>query len=268
MLSRPKYKFLIKLRQNIWNTSKPLKFKRLKWKKIKRVLFIDFYKERRKFFKRKYFFLNNFRRRNFFNLLLNTKKIFVNLFGPLKRNQMSYIIRKSIGKGIVKKVNFLGFNQIGVKNIKYNDTLYLMRSLELTLLATLLRSGIFSNIFIYLHFIKSGCVLINGIVIKNPFFKLNLGDIITLDINLLKKIFNNIDFFDNKELINVKSKLLKKRKFKKQSKINVCKSKHIIKIIGKNFFKLIVVKYPEFSDIEFFGMFDWGIVCYLLKLKR
>jgi len=55
MLLRPKYKFLIKLRQNIWNTSKPLKFKKLKWRKVRRVLFINSSKKYR-FSKKKYFF--------------------------------------------------------------------------------------------------------------------------------------------------------------------------------------------------------------------
>jgi ribosomal protein S4 len=272
MLLKPKYKFLIKLRQNIWNTSKPLKFKKLKWKKVKRILFINSYKERRQFSKKKYFFLKDFRMRYFFNLMLNTKKILFNTFGPLKRKQISKIMKKSIGKGIGKKSYSLGFNRVTANNVQYDDYLYLMRSLESKLLTTLSRSGIFSNIFVYLHFIKCGYVLVNGQIIRNPFFNLKEGDTISLSLDLSSILgkFQDLKFKTRKtkNILNQQYKKYLKFNFKKKNKFSNCKSKHLIKIIGDNYFKIIFVKKPDFSDVEYVGMFHWDIFHYILKLKR
>ena len=248
MLRRSKYKFLIKLRQNIWNTSKPLKFKKLKWRKVRRVLFINS-SSKRNLSKKKYFFLDKFRIKHFFNLMLNTKKLFLNTFGPYKRNQISKIIKKSFKRGITQKSYSLEFNKITTKNLRYDNILYLMQSLESKLLTTFSRLGIFSNLFVYLHYIKCGYVLVNNKVIRNPLFNLQEGDIVSLNIDKIK------DKIDDKR---GSSKSLYKS-FK-------CKSKHLI-FLYKNP-KIIFVKNPNFNDVEYLGTFHWDLIYYLLKLKR
>ena len=247
MLRRSKYKFLIKLRQNIWNTSKPLKFKKLKWRKVRRVLFINS-SNKRSLSKNKYFFLDKFRIKHFFNLMLNTKKLFLNTFGPYKRNQISKIIKKSFKRGITQKSYSLEFNKITTKNLRYDNILYLMQSLESKLLTTFSRLGIFSNLFTYLHYIKCGYVLVNGKIIRNPFFNLKEGDIVSLNINKIK--------YKTDDKINIKNLY----------KNSNCKSKHLI-FLYKNS-KIIFVKNPNFNDVEYLGTFHWDVMYYLLKLKR
>ncbi len=248
MRLKPKYKFLIKLRQNVWNTSKPLKFKKLKWRKVRRVLFLNSFKKR-KLLKKNIFFLNEFRIKHFFNLMLNTKKLFLNIFGPFKRNQISKIIKKSIGKGNIKKAYHLDFNKITTNNVKYDNILYLMQSLESKLLTVFSRLGIFSNLFVYLHYIKCGYVLVNNKVVRNPFFTLNEGDIVS---------FNVIKIKDK-----IKEKLNTKKFIRKE--INY-KSKHLIFLYKSS--KIVFVRNPSFNDVEYFGKFHWDLMYYLLKLKR
>lgn len=243
MLRRPKYKFLIKLRQNVWNTSKPLSFKKLKWKKVRRILFLNPFK-RKNILKTKYFFLDKFRKRLFFSLFLNTKKIFLNTFGPFKKSQISKIIKKSFSKGVSHKSYDLSFNKIGVNNVKYDNILYLMQNLESKLLTTFTRFGIFSNLFVYLHCIKIGLVFVNGRVIKNPFFDLKEGDIISINTDKLKKQVNIKRIYNKNKL----------------------KSKHLI--FSYKFLKIIFVRNPSFNDVEYLTTFHWDLLLYLLKLKR
>lgn len=254
MLLRSKYKFLIRLRENIWNTSKPLKFKKLKWRKVRRVLFINSFNKKinKRKISKNYFFLERFKVKHFFNLMLKTKKLFLNTFGPFKRNQISKIIKKSFGKGIIQKSYSLGFNKITTNNLRYDSILYLMRSLESKLLTTFSRLGIFSNLFVYLHYIKCGYVLVNNKIIRNPFFNLKEGDIISFDIDRIKdKIQEN----------TTKGY----RKYNKNKKIT-CKSRHLI-FLYKNP-KIVFVKNPNFEDVEYLGQFHWDLIYYLLKLKR
>ncbi len=249
MLLRPKYKFLIKLRNNVWNTLKPLKFKKLKWRKIKRILFVKKKKinlKNNKLKKKKNFFLDQFRMRNFFSFMLNTKKIFLNTFGPRKKNKIFKIIKKTYIKSNIKKSHNLGFNNITVNTSEYDSLLYLMKSLESKLLATFSRFGIFSNIYVYLFYIKFGYILVNNKVIKNPHFSLKDGDIISFN---LSKLQENYDL-DFKNLY---------QNFK-------CKSKHLI--ISYKHLKIIFVKSPNFSDMEYRTTFHWDFFVYLLKLKR
>ena len=117
MFLRPKYKFLIRLRQNVWNTSKPLQFKKLKWKKVKRILFLN-NRKKKVVNKTKNYFLNKFKMKNFFFLTLNTKKIILNNFGPLKKNQIFKLIKKSYRKGTFFKSYDIGFNKHTINNIK------------------------------------------------------------------------------------------------------------------------------------------------------
>jgi ribosomal protein S4 len=264
MLRRSKYKFLIKLRHNIWNSSKPLKFKKLKWRKIRRVLFFNFFRKRKrsrkklkKRSKKKYFFLERFEMKHFFNEMLNTKKMFSNTFGPYKRNQISKIIKKSFKVGFVKKSYNIGFNKVTVGNLKYYRVIHLMQSLESKLLTVFSRLEIFSNLFVYLHFIKCGYVLVNGRIIKNPFFNLREGDVVSLKIYKKKKI---------KKINKRGSMVINFRSYRKTYKRLNCKSKHLV-FLYKNP-KIIFVKNPDFYDVGYLSVFHWGLLHYLLKLKR
>lgn len=248
MRYRPKYKVLLKLRENIWKTTKPLKFKKLKWQKMHRFFFSSLLFKRRELNK-KSFFNKDFRMRYFFKNMLKTKKIFLNTFGFFKPKQIKKIINNSKRISINYKASTLMFNKISINSIKYNHTLYFMQSLEKRLITTFSRSRLFQNFFMYIHYIKKGYVFVNDKIIKNPFYTLSIGDVICFKPN------------DNK--INLNKRFLRKNYGVRKKNL---KSKHLL--FSSKGFKILFIKLPTFSDLRYLNNLNWSFFFYLLKLKR
>lgn len=128
-----------------------------------------------------------------------------------------------------------------------------MQRLESSLLKTFTRSRIFSNTFIYKHFIKKGCVLVNNKTILNPHYTLKPGDIISMNFKKNKKFSTCLKIFY--------LKILHKRKRK-------LKSNHLIFSFSFLNFKIIFTKYPTFNEITPINYIKWDFYNYLTKLKR
>lgn len=254
---KPRYKCLIKLRDNIWNNSKPLRFKRQKWKNIRRVLLRRFnYKSRKR--RISVFFFKRIRMWNFYRMRLNMWKTFYSIYGKFKKQQFSKLIKNSVGFGISLKIKNILYNEPVLGNKSFDNLLYIMWVFESKLISSIFRMGIFRSIQSTLHYIKQGGILVNSKIIKNPFYSLNENDIISLNPAFAYPIAKSSMLF-----------LLKKKNrkmFKKLPGVHITKSKHLLYCYSN--FKYIYVQKPVTSDLDKFTKINWDYIFYLLKLKR
>ena len=107
---KPRYKQLIKIRFNIWNTLKFNNFYKKKWKISKRYLIKRKYLNKNKLI----FFFKRLKIRNIYRLRLNIRKIFYSIYGNYKKNQFINIIKSSNKRGLSYKIKNLYFNLINI----------------------------------------------------------------------------------------------------------------------------------------------------------
>lgn len=176
----PLFKKFFKLRENIQNRKKILKFKKKKWNN-----FIRIYKMKAQKFK-KFKPLDHFKH---FMVKYGTKgtgyqKRFRDKLNASKSLRLLY---GGLGKSYFKKMLKLSLNK---KNSKFNSKIQFLEIFETQLNTVLYRAKFCTTIKDADQLILHGKVFINGHQIRKKSYLLNYGDIIQLDKNCLN--INNI----------------------------------------------------------------------------
>ena len=94
IFSKPRYKQLVRIRFNIWNNLKFIKFYKKKWKISKKFLI----KKRHRNKNNKLFYYKKLKIRHMYRLRLNTRKIFCSSYGNYKKKQLINTIKKYLSK--------------------------------------------------------------------------------------------------------------------------------------------------------------------------
>jgi ribosomal protein S4 len=181
---KPLYKQFFKLRENVQNRKKLLKFKKKKW-----ATSINFYKKKLKRYKKfkpndqtRYLVSkfpsrgNSYRKR--FRNALSTSKRFKLFYGNLSKKY----IKKNIKKTMKKKLN--------KKNINFFITF--LEQFEQRLDTVLYRSKFSISLRNARQIIVHGKVLVNNKPIKIPSYILKQGDLISINPKFYKLIEKNI----------------------------------------------------------------------------
>jgi ribosomal protein S4 len=180
---RPLYKQFIKLRENVQNRKKFLKFKSKKWEKP-----ISFYKNKLKRYKKfkpkdqtryivsKYAIKALSYKKNFRNTL-NSSRNFRLFYGNLSK------------KFLKKQINQL-FSQ--KKNRNKNFKLLFLKLFEQRLDTVLYRSKFCFSLRNARQLIVHRKIYVNKNLIKTPSYILKTGDLINIDLNYYKLIENNL----------------------------------------------------------------------------
>jgi ribosomal protein S4 len=177
---KPFYKKVLKLRENIQNQKKVLKFRKQKWNK-----FIEFYKRKLKWYKR--FKLQNQKRyvvSKYPNRYTSYKNRYKNTLQAYKIFNLFY---GSLSKKVLKdKIFFLKKKYINNINIKFIELF------EKRLDVTLFRAKFSHSIRSAQQLIVHGKVLVNNKIVKSKSYVLKTGDLITINSGLKKLIEINI----------------------------------------------------------------------------
>nr|YP_010632196.1 ymf76 [Cryptocaryon irritans]WBP62312.1 ymf76 [Cryptocaryon irritans] len=183
------------------------------------------FKRNKKRFNR-YNIWNSYRiRKKFFLYSLENKKLFNFFFFKNKH-------RKKNLKTFLKKKKHLTPNLFFIK-------------LEMSLIGVLNRTNFFNSLNDIYYFLKNNYIFINGLVVKNPFFQLTVGDRIQLI------VFKNYFFFYKTRILLFKKNFLR-FKFKLwrmyELKLKVYNTKFSDKLKNLFFYKK---KVPNFLEIDF-----------------
>ena len=276
---KKKFKSCFQLRENIWDTSKVLKLKKIKWKFLKNKVkknkqtnirpLIFFFKQRSELYK-------------LYKTTLNFKRKLICFCGPLRKKKLNKLIKLKI-KNFDKKKKDGSFNNIYNSFLQYNKLKYIVTNFESLLCVVLLRSNILPSIFSIRKLIKDGNVLVNGIVVYNPKFNVKPNDYIT---------FKDKNFFKNNISSNFKKKIKNLNNIKKKvnftlKKLNqkiiysnsnllnenfnnsLYKNEHIyVNYTGYNLNYILYLKNPSILNLYYKTDMDWSLYNYILKLKR
>ena len=276
-----KFKSCFQLQENIWNTRKVLKFKKVKWKFLKNKLakknsgtpLIFFFKQRTE--------LNKL-----YKNTLNFKRKLLCFCGPLKLRFLSNLMKKRI-RYIDLKIKEGNFNNLYSNSLKYNKLNYIMNNFESLLCVVLSRSNAFTSIYQIIKLIKTGKVCVNNKIILNPKYTVRPDDVITFiglnttnnNLHISKNSLSSItELLDNN--INIKNTLLNikiETNNNNKSKLllynnlndNFYNNDHIYTSFSKlNINYILYFKPPSILDLDYKTDMDWSLYNYLLKLKR
>jgi ribosomal protein S4 len=178
---KPRFKQFLKLRENVQNNFKILKFKNKKWEK-----FLQFYRRKLKRYKKfkpkdqAQYIVTKFPnkttsyKKRFYTTLLNAAKLRL-FYGNLSKKEFK------------KKINLV-IN----KKTKHNKITLLLTVFESRLDTILYRSK-FSNTFRSAkQDIVHGKILVNNKIVRIPSYEIKQGDIITIQQNYLRYFENNL----------------------------------------------------------------------------
>jgi ribosomal protein S4 len=166
---KPFYKKILKLRENIQNQKKVLKFKKQKWSK-----FIEFYKRKLKWYKR--FKPQNQKRyvvSKYPNRYTSYKNRYKNTLQAYKTFKMFY--GNMCKKALKDKINFLKNKSLKNPNLEFIELF------EKRLDVTLYRAKFSHSIRSAQQLIVHGKVLINNKTVKSKSYVLKAGDLISIN---------------------------------------------------------------------------------------
>ena len=171
---RPLYKQFLKLRENVQEKKKLLKFKRLKWKK-----FIFHYRKKLRWYKKfKPYDQTQYRVSKFPNKGTSYKKRFRNSLNAAKKFRLFY---GNLSKDYVKKqIRFLLKKKITKKNSKNWNLLFLER-FETRLDNILYKSKFSLSLRNARQLILHGKVFVNRNSVRIPSYIVKQGDLISID---------------------------------------------------------------------------------------
>jgi ribosomal protein S4 len=182
---KPKFKQLIKLRENVLNQKKILKLKKAKWEN-----FILYYTRKLKRYKKyKPHDQNRYSVSKYLSRRTSYKKKFLE---TLRASQVLRLFYGNITKGYLKKKikftlkNLNSFN----KTIHVNDLF--LESFENQLSTVIHRAKFSKSLREAQQFILHGKILINNKVVKSKIYTLKQGDIISVNLNDIELIKKNI----------------------------------------------------------------------------
>jgi ribosomal protein S4 len=177
---KPLYKKFIKLRENVQNRQKVLKFRKQKWSK-----FIVFYKRKLKWYKK-------FRPQNQNQYLVskypNRYTSYTNRYkNTLQAYKTFSLLYGSMKKRVVKnKINIIKNRKVKDVNSKF------LEMFERRLDVVLYRAKFCHSLRSAHQFIVHGKILVNNRPIKSKFYELKTGDLISIDLKYLKLVESNI----------------------------------------------------------------------------
>lgn len=198
---KPKYKICFRTKSNVWGDNKIKKFKKKKWRHLKKNLF----------FKMKAPLFNYKKKENYKFLYKNkllTKLVFRLVYGKLKDFQIKRKAKKVKNiKNIFKESSFIGNFELKLSNI-------------------LVRVLLCKNIISAKKYIKSGSFLLNGFPVFKNELVLKPGDFLQVNKNFWKKIFYGTKIRLKKK-VSLKKKYTKKQfQLKRQFSISLMLSKN------------------------------------------
>lgn len=237
MVKRNKFKVCGQLRENIWNSYKILNFKKKKWIRYKRFLLRNRYK-----FK----LIPLFNRRRSENLkytfssVLNLKRKIRCFFGAIRFKKLKKMIRKKNYVALSEKKSLLDTNYVRSfpTHLQNNRLRCNILTFESTLSVLLMRANFFKNINICRFVIFSGGININLNVSTNPLASVMVGDVISVNNEFTKFIEIGLLFRTPYLLVDLKN------------------------------LKFVYTRLPTFKDLVYPSIFDWGLLQYILKIKR
>ena len=177
---KPFYKKFIKLRENVQNRKKVLKFRKQKWDR-----FIGFYKRKLKWYKKfcpqnqNRYLVSKYPNRytsytNRYKNTLQSYRVFSFLYGNLKK------------RFVKNKISIIKNKKIKDINSKFIELF------ESRLDVVLYRAKFCHSLRSAQQFIVHGKILVNGKCVKSKFYTLKTGDLISVDLKYLKLVESNI----------------------------------------------------------------------------
>lgn len=177
---KPLYKKFIKLRENVQNRKKVLKFRKQKWDQ-----FIKFYKRKLKWYKKfrpqnqNRYLVSKYPNRytsytNRYKNTLQSYKAFSFLYGNLKK------------RSVKNKIYTIKNKKIKDINSKF------LELFERRLDVVLYRAKFCHSLRSAQQFIVHGKILVNSKPVKSKFYTLKTGDLISIDLKFLKLVESNI----------------------------------------------------------------------------
>nr|WAK85016.1 ribosomal protein S4 [Amicula sp. isolate GU52X-4 cfCalB7] len=181
---KPFFKQLIKLRENVQNKNKILKFKKQKWKS-----FIFYYNKKLKKYKKfRPLDQTQYNVSKYPNKYTSVKKNFLNTLRSVQRFKLFYeCLRNKIIKKIIKLVKKKKINR---NLLKLNFAL--LKFFESRLDIVLYRSKFCQSVKIARQFILKNIIFVNNRLINNKYYILKKGDLITINSKYHSLIKSNI----------------------------------------------------------------------------
>ena len=177
---KPLYKKFLRLKKNIQNREKLLRFKKQKWQKLK--YFILKSKKRFNFFKfhdsSQYFLsnFNNFFSNRFLYNLLNKQRLSL-YYGELRKKYLKHSVKRVLKSS---------------KNTNKHVSLLFIKKLEKRLDITLYHSHFTYSVRCAKQLISHKKVYVNGRVVRCGSYKLKKGDLISIDKTSFNFIVSNV----------------------------------------------------------------------------
>lgn len=182
---RPLYKQLVKLRENVQNRTKLLRFKRKKWESLKQY----YIKKLKRYKKFKPQDQTKYVITKFPNKGTSYKKRFKNKLNASRRLRLFYggLTKRELKKQIK--------NYMSKKNKKFNHiNLLFLEFFESRIDTVLFRAKFSISIRNAKQLIAHGKILVNNKLVKSPSYILKKGDLISINPNSQDIIVNNIKY--------------------------------------------------------------------------
>lgn len=185
---KPLYKTFCRLKQNVQNRTKLYNFKKKKWNRL--LKYLKKIQNLHKYYKYDHFLYYKYRSSFYFKtkfkLNLYTKQKLSLFYGNLTKNYIKFIVRKA--------TKYFFINNFSKNFIHTN--LYFIEQLESKIDIILYRSNFVTSIRKAKQLVSHGNVFVNKKRVKNSFYIIKKGDLITIKPDsyfILKNNYNNLE---------------------------------------------------------------------------
>jgi ribosomal protein S4 len=194
---KPTLKKLLKLKENVLNDKRILKLKKMKWE-----VFVQNYKRKLKRYKKYKTYDQNLYNVSMYPNRRNSYK--KNFRGLLYLRQVIKLLYGKLSKKTLKKNVEITLNKLKKRKISSNKCFF--ENFENKLSIVIFRSKFVKNLMQAHQAILHGKVLVNNKIVKSKSYSLKQGDIVSIninDINFIKENIKNItsQFLPPKHLI-------------------------------------------------------------------
>ena len=182
-----KYHYLLRIRENIFNSLRVIKFNRPKWEYFRSSLIFKLSKTFFVFKKNKYslLLLNFLNIRYILSVYLKKRLYFKYIYYLKILQQLKY-------KLFYKIKNFMYYSKFFLKQLKNTTRSYFISLFEMKIFIVLYRLGWFLKLNVSYYFFQLGIIIYNFIHVTNPYVVLKYGDYVSIDYKFYNYIYSNL----------------------------------------------------------------------------
>lgn len=231
-----KYHYLLRIRENIFNSLNIVKFNRPKWEYFRKNLIfklsrVFFFRHKKKY---SFLFLHSLNIRYILSIYLKKRSYFRYTFYNKLLQQLKY-------KLFYKIKNYMYYTKFYLNFLKKTTRSAFVSLFEMKIFIVLYRLGWFPKLNVSYYFFQLGIIILNFNFIINPYVTLQYGDYISIDFKFYDYIYNNILNRTSFLILPYFNTFLKRRKrwFRRRRFVFFWKNKTWLNVLKINIIKQV-----------------------------